>query len=196
MIENTLYLMAGAAIGVVLTFPKIRQAQKSAATDTLTGLYNRSVLDKTLGRLYAAAVREKKSMAILMIDLNHFKEANDRFGHHFGDLVLKEAAVAMVASLRDSDFIFRYGGDEFMLILPNTSIEGALRVSKKIKLKLDSVSLTTPKDTVFQDLEASIGIACYPEIKGDEQTLVKAADQAVFLAKDRKGHVEVAKHES
>lgn len=196
MIENILFLLVGATIGVVLTYPRLRQANKTAATDTLTGLYNRSVLDKTLGRLFAAAVREKKPIAVLMIDLNHFKEANDRFGHHFGDLVLKEASQAMVASLRDSDFIFRYGGDEFMLILPNTSEVGASRVAKKIKLKLDEISLTTPKGNVFQDIEASIGIACYPEISGDELTLLKAADRAVYLAKDKKGHIEVAKHES
>lgn len=196
MIENILFLLAGAAIGAVLTYPRLRRANKTAATDTLTGLYNRSVLDKTLGRLYASAVREKKAMAVLMIDMNHFKEANDRFGHHFGDLVLKEASAAMVGSLRDSDFIFRYGGDEFMLILPSTSEVGALRVAKKIKVKLDEISLTTPKGSVFQDIEASIGIACYPDVAGDELTLVKAADQAVFLAKDKRGHIEVAKHES
>lgn len=196
MIENILFLLVGTSLGVVLTYPRLRHAKKTAATDTLTGLYNRSVLDKTLGRLFAAAVREKKSISVLMIDMNHFKEANDRFGHHFGDLVLKEASTAMVGSLRDSDFIFRYGGDEFMLILPNTSEAGALRVAKKIKVKLDEVSLTTPKGSVFQDIEASIGIACYPDIKGDELSLVKAADQAVFLAKDKKGHIEVAKNES
>lgn len=196
MIENILFLVAGAVLGLALMYSRLRQANKAAATDTLTGLYNRSVLDKTLGRLYAAAVREKKALAVLMIDMNHFKEANDRFGHHFGDLVLKEASSAMVRSLRDSDFIFRYGGDEFMLILPNTSEVGALRVAKKIKAKLDEISLTTPKGSVFQDIEASIGIACYPDVAGDETTLVKAADRAVFLAKDKKGHTWVAKNES
>lgn len=196
MTEDLLFLIAGVLIGLSLSYFRLRKVQEDASTDTLTGLYNRSVLDKTLGRLFAAAVRDKKSLSVLMVDMNHFKEANDRFGHPFGDLVLREAAQAMVASLRDSDFIFRYGGDEFMLILPATSDVGALRVAKKIKLKLDEISLPTPKGGLFQDIEASIGIASYPNIAQDELSLIKAADRAVYEAKDKKGHIEVANNES
>lgn len=192
MIE-LIFLLAGLILGLLFSHYRIRKVTESASTDTLTGLYNRALLDKMLGRLHSAAVRDKRSLSILMIDLNHFKEANDRFGHQFGDQVLKSSAGAMVSSLRGADFIFRYGGDEFIVILPGTSSVGALRVAKKIKSKLEEITLATPNGRLFQDVEASIGIASFPEITGDEIALLKAADEAVYLAKDTKRHIEVAK---
>lgn len=183
-------------IGVLISYPWIRRVRETASTDTLTGLYNRALFDKMLGRLYAAAVRDKKPLSVLMIDMNHFKEANDRFGHPFGDQVLKAASQAMVASLRASDFIFRYGGDEFLVILPGTAQAGALRVAQKIKGKLDKISLVTPKGSRFENIGASIGVACFPDVAGDETALLRAADRAVYQAKDKRAHIEVATSES
>lgn len=182
----------GFMIGLLVSYRQIRTIHQEAQTDTLTGLYNRSLLEKTLGRLLAAAKRNKKSLSILMIDLNHFKEANDRFGHQFGDEVLKAASQAMVASLRASDFIFRYGGDEFFVVLPDTSSTGANRVAKKIMSKLTAIQLTTPKGTQFEDVGASIGVSTYPEHAEVDTVLIKAADDAVYVAKDRRDHIKVA----
>src|SRR5581483_9322287 len=189
MAEQFLWLGLGFGLGLLASFRQVRHVHEAAATDTLTGLYNRVFLDKTLGRLLASAKRNKHSLAILMIDLNHFKEANDRFGHPFGDQVLKATAQAMVSSIRDSDFIFRYGGDEFLIILPGTSSVGAKRVARKIKSKLDELSLETPKGTTFEDVGASIGIAAYPEHAEVDSVLIKAADEAVYIAKDRRDHI-------
>lgn len=191
--QDILTFSFGFAVGIVVSGFQVRKVQHEAATDTLTGLYNRALLSKTLGRLLAAAKRDKKSLTILMIDMNHFKEANDRFGHQFGDLVLKTAAEAMVKNLRAADFIFRYGGDEFLIILPSTTEKGAETVAKKIKGDLDKISLQTPRGTAFEDVGASIGIASYPTHAEVDHILIKAADDAVYLAKDKKGHIEVAK---
>ncbi len=95
-----------------------------------------------------------------------------------------------------SDFIFRYGGDEFLIILPHTTQVGSERVAKKIKRNLDNIVLKTPKGQDFQDIGASIGIASYPEHAEVDTVLLKAADAAVYLAKDKKNHIEVAKIES
>ncbi len=195
MIDFNLVVAAllGLALGLVISQIRVRGAHELAATDTLTGLYNRAWMDKTLGRLFAQAVRGKTSLSIMMIDLNHFKEANDRFGHQFGDEVLKSVAESMVTTVRKSDFIFRYGGDEFLVILPGTGAEGALKVGKKILHHLDNLKLTTPRGSEFEDVGASIGIATYPDHAEADLDLLKKADQAVYQAKDKHGHIEVAK---
>lgn len=189
---EALWLIFGLILGVVLSHRRMSQVREQAQTDTLTGLYNRALLDKTLGRLMAAAERDKKSLSILMIDLNHFKEANDRFGHQFGDEVLKATSAEMVKALRKSDFICRYGGDEFMIILPEASRAGAKKVAEKLRDRLDRISLTTPKGSQFEDIGASIGVATYPEHAKVDIELIKRADEAVYAAKDKKGHIVVA----
>jgi diguanylate cyclase (GGDEF)-like protein len=190
------YFLAGAAAGVLVTYRRVKAVTKEASTDTLTGLYNRSLLDKTLGRLLALAQREDKPLSILMIDLNDFKEANDRYGHQFGDEVLRRAAQAMVRAIRKSDFIFRYGGDEFLLILPETTLEGAEKTAMKVKSNLSATTLKTPRGGNYDGVAASIGIAAYPSNAKSDQDLIKAADEAVYRAKDKRDHLEVAKNES
>lgn len=191
MIE-VLWLTAGMLVGIMLSQRRVSRIREEAQTDTLTGLYNRALIDKTLGRLMAGAERNKKDLSILMIDLNHFKEANDRFGHQFGDEVLKATSSEMVKVLRKSDFICRYGGDEFMIILPDTSKRGAKKVAEKLRSRLYKLSITTPKGTQFEDIGASIGVASYPEHAQIDLDLIKRADDAVYAAKDKKGHLVVA----
>lgn len=193
MDDRLIAVALGLLIGLAVAQIRVRNVREQAATDTLTGLYNRAWMDKTLGRLLAQAKRSKSPLSIMMIDLNHFKEANDRFGHQFGDQVLRVAAETMVGSLRGSDFIFRYGGDEFLVILPGAAETGALKAGKKILRLLDALSLATPTGRQFEDVGASIGIATYPTHAEVDQVLLKKADEAVYLAKDHHGHIEVAK---
>lgn len=196
MFEGVALFLLGLGVGLVITYPKVRQASRQAATDTLTGLYNRALLEKTLGRLLALAKRDKTSVSALMVDLNNFKEVNDRYGHQFGDQVLRLAAQAMAKSVRKSDFIFRYGGDEFLLILPQTNSAGAAKTANKIRENMNKVSISTPKGGKYDGIDSSIGIACFPENAKDENGLLKASDKALYSAKQKKDHVEVSKGES
>lgn len=196
MFEGTLVFLLGIGAGVMISYSRVEQASRQATTDTLTGLYNRALLEKTLGRLLALAARDKSALSVLMIDLNNFKEANDKYGHQFGDQVLRLAAQAMAKSVRKSDFIFRYGGDEFLLILPATNSNGASKTAAKIKENMKRVSLSTPQGGKYEGVDSSIGIASFPESAKDETGLLAASDKAVYEAKEKRDHVEVAKSES
>jgi diguanylate cyclase len=195
-VTEAFYLLVGLGLGLLISYRRVRAVTKEASTDTLTGLYNRSLLDKTLGRLLALSERDKRPLSILMVDLNEFKEANDRYGHQFGDEVLRQAAQAMVRAIRKSDFIFRYGGDEFLLILPETTADGAEKTAQKVKSNLIKSSLTTPSGGKYEGIQASVGIATYPKHALSDQALIKAADGAVYQAKENKNHIEVAQSES
>lgn len=188
-----LIFIAGILLGIIAAQYQVRLAAKSAHTDTLTGVYNRALLDKTLGRLVAAADRDKKHLALMMMDLNNFKKANDRYGHQFGDLVLQSVTQEIVKVVRKSDFIFRYGGDEFMVILPATTKLGARRVAEKIRDQVISLALQTPRGTTFESIDLSIGIAAFPDDAAIDLDLIKKADDAVYRAKDKRDHIEVAK---
>jgi diguanylate cyclase (GGDEF)-like protein len=191
---DLLTLIIGVLIGLVpglllavIFWQRFGLIQKEAATDTLTGIYNRAWLAKTLGRLLALAKRDKKDLSVMMIDLNKFKAVNDQFGHQAGDRVLRGVAEATVESLRASDFIFRYGGDEFLVILPQTDSPGAVKVAKKVKDRVSKLSLKLK----MPDLGVSVGIASYPKHGEEGMDLVEKADQALYLAKKARDHIEV-----
>jgi diguanylate cyclase (GGDEF)-like protein len=178
---------------VLLSYSRISKVSRQASTDTLTGLYNRSLLEKTLGRLLALSKRDNKPLSILMLDLNKFKDVNDRFGHGFGDEVLRQSARAIAESIRKSDFIFRYGGDEFLLILPETGSTGAVKTAHKIRENMGRISLKAPRGGNYDGVDSSIGVASFPEVAKDEKDLLTSSDKALYLAKKKKDHVEVAK---
>lgn len=179
---EALWLTAGITIGFLLVQPRMRTMRELAQTDTLTGVYNRALLNKTLGRLLGGAARRKEELSILMVDLNDFKQVNDQYGHQFGDLVLRKSAMEMVKVLRRSDFIFRYGGDEFMIILPGTSSTGGKLVTRKIQSKLGRLKLSVPGGR-YQSVSAAIGVATYPQDAKNDRDLISRADQASYEAK-------------
>lgn len=104
--------------------------------DELTGLYNRRYLAEILEKEFSSAIRYKNELSCIMFDLDHFKKINDVYGHTFGDLVLRGISGCLQQTTRIQDFSFRYGGEEFMVLLPNTSIEGAMILAEKNSLYL------------------------------------------------------------
>lgn len=160
--------------------------QKQAFEDGLTGLLNRQALERMLPRELAAAERQGQELGVVMIDLDFLKPINDRWGHPAGDRALQTMSRAISAALRQSDLAFRVGGDEFLLLLPATGVEGAATVVKRIRKALARMASefhSAPHpDLQGQALAFSAGIAVSAPAVTAEQ-LVQQADQAMYRAK-------------
>lgn len=151
--------------------------RSQALRDPLTGLYNRRYMEDTLQRVSQLAQREQQSVAVMMIDLDHFKRLNDQHGHAKGDAVLRDSAAVILNQLRESDVACRYGGEELLIVLPNCGLDDA--VGKAERLRIGIAGLSQPGVAV----SASIGVAAIPANAGSAQDLVKAADAALYAAK-------------
>ena len=155
--------------------------QQMAYHDSLTGLPNRKLFSDRLDIALAQAQRNQKKVGIAMLDLDNFKDVNDTLGHDVGDLLLKATAERLSAALRKGDTVARFGGDEFVLILPDLKvIEDAIQVAQKI---VDSFRKPFLIDTHQLVVTTSIGIAVYPNDGTDEGILLKNADIAMYQAK-------------
>ncbi|MGE4419344.1 MAG: CHASE domain-containing protein [Sulfurimonas sp.] len=150
--------------------------------DSLTGLLNRFQLEERLYYTISAAKRNSEQFSIIFLDLDRFKEINDTLGHDAGDALLVELARRFNTILRKIDTVSRLGGDEFIFLLPNTSISGASHIADKLLKIIDTPCKFNRNDMV---VTASIGITIYPEDGFDQQTLFKNADTAMYRAKQK-----------
>jgi diguanylate cyclase (GGDEF)-like protein len=157
--------------------------RRLAFFDMVTGLPNRTLLGDRMGQGLARAEREGGQLAILFVDLDHFKEVNDRWGHAAGDQLLKLTALRLQAGLRRSDTLARLGGDEFIILLPEIDNEGDVRaVVEKLHQSLEGpIAL----DAIEVTVTASIGVSVYPRDGEDDETLLWKADQAMYQVKQR-----------
>jgi len=160
----------------------VKELEHLALHDMLTDLPNRLLIEDRLQQGILIARREKKPLAFTMIDLNQFKEVNDRHGHDVGDSLLKQVALRLQRVLRQSDTAGRLGGDEFALVLPSTDEAGAVKVAEKL-IKVLEPSFKVGDNTLKS--ACSIGIAMYPEHGEDVATLCKSADMAMYASKHR-----------
>ena len=167
------------AAPVIANLRNLAIAEERAATDALTGLANRRALHDTLGRMIAQARRTGCPLAAIALDLDRFKEINDRHGHECGDHVLEATARALRASLRASDFVARSGGEEFVVLLPDTGLDGALVVAENLRLALEA--MTVPGLT--HRVTGSFGVAVHPDEADDAEGLLRLADRALYAAK-------------
>lgn len=163
-----------------------------AATDSLTGLANRRQLDQVLRREWARAQRNHRPLAVLMVDVDHFKAFNERHGHQGGDEALRKVADAIARSIRrPADLAARYGGEEFLVVLPETERQGAQVLAERIRRSVEALPMYA-EDT--QPVTVSIGIGCYtPGAQQDLATLLGSADDALYCAKrNGRNRVETA----
>lgn len=160
--------------------------------DGLTEVYNRRLFDIILQSEISRSKRYKSKFSLLLLDLDNFKIINDRFGHQKGDEILKTLALAMKTLSRDTDFICRYGGDEFSFILPETTKDLALILANRLKAKMESIEIegVTAEGTKerFQ-VSVSIGLVQFPEMGETIENLIKCADLALIEAKKSKNRV-------
>ncbi|TMK79999.1 MAG: diguanylate cyclase [Actinobacteria bacterium] len=179
---TSLARQAGVGIENVLLH---QEAQRLSITDGLTGIWNYRYFQMQMAQHFAAAVRFEHRLSLLVIDIDRFKDVNDRYGHQRGDTTLIELARRVVMHTRlNIDTLARYGGEEFVLILPETGLQGARIVAEKIREEVAATPFGEDGDEPI-GVSVSIGYASYPEHGLTQQALVDAADKAMYEAKAR-----------
>ncbi len=153
-----------------------------ASLDDLTGIMNRRVFDIEFKRDFANAKRYNKALSLITIDLDHFKEINDKHGHFFGDLVLKMFSKEVSGLLREGDVFSRWGGDEFCVILPETRSIDAMKVAEKIRFAVKNIHVKTDSSPIY--FTVSIGVTELRQDDSDVMVLIDRADKALYGAKD------------
>ncbi len=158
------------------------QLREQAIRDPLTNLFNRRYLEETLDRELARAARESYPLCIIMMDIDHFKQVNDTYGHEAGDVFLKALAEVVIRHSRRGDFVCRFGGEEFVLVMPNMTSRTAEQRAELLRESLNSLKVPYGKYTLMATF--SMGIACYPANGDSRETLLRAADIAMYAAKN------------
>jgi diguanylate cyclase (GGDEF)-like protein len=182
-------LADGRVDGVVVAFRDIserkgfeEQLTRQALFDSLTDLPNRALFEDRVRQAIRGAERKRSPFAVLLMDLDRFKDINDTYGHYCGDLLLKEVAARLGRSLRDSDTLARLGDDEFAVLLLDTTVPGSLLVAEHLQAAVrEPVTLTD----VSLAVEGSVGVVAYPDHGADVETLLRRADIAMYGAKGR-----------
>jgi len=159
-----------------------RRLANVALTDLLTGLPNRRSAMDQLEQAWSASSRSGLALAVMVIDIDHFKQINDTYGHAAGDMVLREAAATLRASARREDSVCRIGGEEFLVICPNTDIKSAMQSAERLRASLSEKLITIGQTS--KTITVSIGVAMREPGTTDASALVSAADQALYAAKE------------
>jgi len=183
--KETFRLAKGFAenIGLAIANLKLRDAMRSLSIrDPLTGLFNRRYAEEALVQEIFRAKRQSVQIAVMMLDIDHFKQFNDSFGHDGGDAVLRELGAYLKDQVRGGDVICRYGGEEFLLILSPTTLEGARARAEQIREGVKLLAVRHARKNLGA-ITISVGMAVFPEHAPEAEALVKAADIALYQAK-------------
>ncbi|MET0329969.1 MAG: GGDEF domain-containing protein, partial [Dyella sp.] len=186
---NTLYVVLSStlplftSVGFLLLYNEIMQAELQclARIDPLTGVNNRLALGEWAQRLFRRAQRTRSSFAALMLDADHFKSINDRFGHAGGDRVLLSLVASIHASIGAGDVIGRVGGEEFVLLAPDTDMAGAMALGERVRAAVEGSMLRLGHETL--SLTVSIGVSVSQPDEDDVDALLARADAALYAAK-------------
>lgn len=177
-------ILLGGSIFVIivirLSLLTIKATECQAMHDRLTGLPNRTLMEDRLDHCLKVAKRQSQPLAFLIMDLVRFKEINDSLGHFYGDYILQEVAHRMKGVVRESDTLARFGGDEFALVLYDSNLEQAEKMSMRVSGVLDSPFKIEGRNLT---VGVSIGIALFPEHSSETDTLAQMADEAMYEAK-------------
>ena len=158
-----------------------KELEEQAIRDSLTGLYNRRFLDETLTRELSRAERDKYSVSVVMLDLDHFKVFNDTYGHDVGDMMLKQLGKLLTSQVRAGDIACRYGGEEFVVVMPKASLSVARQRANDWRMRFESQILIYEEDVLNATLSA--GISVYPMHGTTSEEIIRKADQAMYAAK-------------
>jgi diguanylate cyclase (GGDEF)-like protein/PAS domain S-box-containing protein len=172
-----------AQLGLSIANIGLREALRTQSIrDALTGLYNRRYLQEMLEREIRRAVRADQSLGVLILDLDHFKKFNDTYGHEAGDTVLRETATFLAKNVRAEDIVCRFGGEEFVVILPTASLENAKSRAERLRSKLRELTVLHRGQSLGA-ITMSVGVAAVPEHGTSPKAVLEAADAALYRAK-------------
>ena len=163
---------------------RTRKLEESSRRDSLTGLYNREYLDEFFNRAFRAAMEEKTQLSIAFADLDRFKSVNDNYGHAVGDRILQKTAEILLANVRETDVVSRYGGEEFVIVFPDTDAQQVSAIAERIVRELQAVPFDVGSaDDLFVTI--SLGVATHgkKQVFLNPSLLIKAADKALYAAK-------------
>ncbi len=162
----------------------VEQSMELAITDSLTGLYNRRYMEGHIASLVDKAANCGKDISLIILDIDHFKAVNDTYGHDVGDEVLKEFSKRILKNIRGIDLACRFGGEEFVLVMPDTDLSFAFMVGERIRQCIASSVFYVSVDNGSLDLTCSVGVACLEQLDDTPETILKRADQALYRAKN------------
>jgi diguanylate cyclase (GGDEF)-like protein len=181
--EFRLATVVAERIGLASANLRLREALKAQSIrDPLTGLFNRRYMEESFERELRRADRNGAPIGAIMLDLDHFKQFNDAFGHDGGDILLKEFSELLLARTRDEDIACRYGGEEFLVILPGASLEDTQSRAENLLKAVRNIVVRSGGRELGQ-ISASMGVAAYPKHGDSMRSLIGAADDALYQAK-------------
>jgi len=180
------WLSSVLALQTAMDVMRITALEHEILTDPLTGIYNRRFMEQRLREEVSKARRYHFKLAVLLLDLDHFKRVNDELGHQAGDQVLIEIGNLVNRELRDSDILARYGGEEFLVIAPNTAPSASKSLAERLRKRIESHSFLTDFNKarkLEKQITVSIGVANFGDSSNDEESLIQVADQNLYRAK-------------
>jgi diguanylate cyclase (GGDEF)-like protein len=180
------WLSSELALQTAMDVMRITALEHETHTDPLTGVYNRRFMEQRLREEVSKARRYNFELALLMLDLDHFKRVNDELGHQAGDQVLIEISNLFDCELRDSDILARYGGEEFLIIATNTAPTAAAALAERLRICIEAHTFLTDFSEAAQQgirITVSIGVASFADSSNDEESLIKLADRNLYRAK-------------
>lgn len=193
LLVSAIFFMGGCSVLIVnvlslhtaLDVRRVAVLEHETITDHLMGIYNRRYLDRRLDEEVARVRRYGPPLSVLMIDLDHFKRINDTYGHQVGDIVLVNLGKHIEQAIRKSDLVARYGGEEIVVLAPNTTGPTAATLAEKLRQKVESSVLVPPEKCHGETIHVtvSIGVAEFGQSNGDGRALLERADQAMYRAK-------------
>lgn len=186
LIGTLIFVSIGVALGFLSTKRKqdTEALQRLTMVDRLTGLHNYGYFMERLEEERQRADRFGSKLSLIMLDIDHFKPYNDKFGHQKGNALLKKVANILTRQVRTIDIVARYGGEEFAILLPNTSRE-AVEIAERIRRAVETAKFEGGKGEAFVKRTLSAGVATYPTDASNEIELIDRADQALYVAKDQ-----------
>jgi diguanylate cyclase (GGDEF)-like protein len=183
--QRRLGLVCAEQISLAIANVKLRdQLRDQSIRDVLTGLFNRRYMLETCRREFSRAARAGQSISILSIDVDHFKKYNDNHGHDAGDMVLRAVGSCLENLFRNEDIPCRFGGEEFVVVLPGADLDAALRRAEQLRGKVEEIVIRYLEKNLPR-ITVSIGVAVFPDAGDNPQAVLKAADEALYRAKER-----------
>ncbi|MCF6093400.1 sensor domain-containing diguanylate cyclase [Microaerobacter geothermalis] len=190
-------ILASQAAIALQNAQRFTQSERRSKMDELTGLYNYRTFDSMIHRMVRESEKESKPLSLLILDIDYFKQVNDRFGHLVGNDVLKHVAQIIQSNVRKGDIVSRYGGEEFTVLLPDTDQEEAVEIAERIRSAIQKLPLKVHqslkgKGEMMIQVTASIGIATYPTCADSTMSLIRHADRAMYLGAKQSGRNKVS----